>query len=85
MLKLIRRINVALLGRPNVGKSSLMNRFLGPGEQRSIVSDVAGTTRDAVDAELDVDGAIFRFVTRRVSGERRASRTARRRRWSAGP
>jgi len=68
----IPRINVALLGRPNVGKSSLMNRFLGPGEQRSIVSDVAGTTRDAVDAELDVDGAIFRFVD--TAGVRRKAR-----------
>jgi GTP-binding protein len=68
----IPRINVALLGRPNVGKSSLMNRFLGPGEQRSIVSDVAGTTRDAVDAELDVDGSIFRFVD--TAGVRRKAR-----------
>ena len=49
-----------------------MNRFLGPGEQRSIVSDVAGTTRDAVDAELDVDGAIFRFVD--TAGVRRKAR-----------
>jgi GTP-binding protein len=65
-------VNVCFLGRPNVGKSSLLNRFLGPGETRAIVSDVAGTTRDAVDAELDVDGTIFRFVD--TAGVRRKAR-----------
>ena len=68
----IPRINVALLGRPNVGKSSLMNRFLGPGEKRSIVSNIAGTTRDAVDAELVADDTIFRFVD--TAGVRRKAR-----------
>jgi len=47
-------IRLAVIGRPNVGKSSLVNRFLG--EQRVIVSDVAGTTRDAIDVPLEVDG-----------------------------
>ncbi len=44
-------IKVAVIGKPNVGKSSLINRILG--EQRVIVSDVAGTTRDAVDSYFE--------------------------------
>jgi GTPase len=47
-------LRLAVIGRPNVGKSSLVNRFLGA--QRVIVSDVAGTTRDAIDTPLNVDG-----------------------------
>lgn len=47
-------ISFCLIGRPNVGKSSLSNRFLG--DQRTIVSDIAGTTRDSIDSPFCVDG-----------------------------
>ncbi|HAG04891.1 MAG TPA: ribosome biogenesis GTPase Der [Lachnospiraceae bacterium] len=54
------RIKVAVIGRPNVGKSSLINRILG--EQRTIVSDVAGTTRDAIDSDYEYEGQKFTFI-----------------------
>ena len=53
-------IKVAIIGRPNVGKSSLVNAFTG--EQRMIVSDIAGTTRDAIDTELEFSGEKFRLI-----------------------
>lgn len=53
-------ISFALIGRPNVGKSSLVNAILG--EERVIVSDVAGTTRDAVDTEFVNHGQKFRII-----------------------
>ena len=51
---------VALLGRPNVGKSSLLNRLIG--EERVLVDSVAGTTRDPVDSLVEVGGETWRFV-----------------------
>ena len=51
---------VALVGKPNVGKSSLMNRLAG--NQRSVVHNVAGTTVDPVDSLIELDGRIWRFV-----------------------
>lgn len=63
---------VALIGRPNVGKSSLFNRLLG--EERTIVDDRAGTTRDAVDTVVEVDGGgTYRFVD--TAGLRRKFRS----------
>ncbi len=53
-------IRVAIIGRPNVGKSSLLNALVG--EDRVIVSDIAGTTRDAVDTPLEVDGQKYVLV-----------------------
>ena len=53
-------LGVAIVGRPNVGKSSLANRLIG--RERSIVSDVAGTTRDAIDIILDYNGEGIRLV-----------------------
>jgi GTPase len=63
---------VAVIGRPNVGKSSLVNAFLGA--DRVIVSDMAGTTRDAIDTELEVEGR--RVILVDTAGLRRRSKVA---------
>ncbi|MET1017126.1 MAG: ribosome biogenesis GTPase Der, partial [Leifsonia flava] len=51
---------VAILGRPNVGKSSLLNKSAG--EERVVVNDLAGTTRDPVDEQVELGGKVWRFV-----------------------
>jgi len=51
---------VAILGRPNVGKSSLLNRAAG--EERVVVNELAGTTRDPVDEQVEISGKVWRFV-----------------------
>ncbi len=53
-------IPVAILGAPNVGKSTLLNTLLN--EEKAIVSPIAGTTRDAIEDELNIEGFIFRFI-----------------------
>ena len=53
-------VSVAIIGRPNAGKSSLANKLIG--RERSIVSDVAGTTRDAIDTVVEHEGRLYRFV-----------------------
>ncbi len=63
-------IKVAVIGRPNAGKSSLINKLMG--EERVIVSDVAGTTRDAIDTHYEKDGDKFLFID--TAGIRRKSR-----------
>ena len=57
---LVDEIKVAIVGRPNVGKSSLLNAFVG--ETRAIVSDISGTTRDAIDMQVKRGDQIYRIV-----------------------
>jgi GTPase len=66
------QVHVAVIGRPNAGKSSLINAFLG--SERVIVSERAGTTRDAIDTELEVDGRSILLVD--TAGLRRRSKVA---------
>jgi GTP-binding protein len=66
-----REIRLAVVGRPNVGKSSLVNRLTG--EERVIVSPIPGTTRDAVDTEIEYDGTNFRLID--TAGIRRKGKT----------
>ena len=66
------RVRVAVIGRPNVGKSSLVNRILG--DERVIVSYIAGTTRDAIDTDVEVDGRQITLVD--TAGLRRKSKVA---------
>lgn len=65
-------INIAIIGKPNVGKSSIVNAFVG--EDRVIVSDIAGTTRDSVDTEFERDGQ--RYILVDTAGIRRRSRVS---------
>ena len=66
-------IRVAVVGRPNVGKSSLINRILG--EQRLVVSDVPGTTRDSVDSLFRIDRQSYRLID--TAGIRRKGKVSR--------
>ena len=63
-------INVAVIGKPNAGKSSLVNKILG--EDRMIVSDIAGTTRDAIDSRVENSYGLYNFID--TAGIRRQSR-----------
>ncbi len=65
-------IRVAIIGKPNAGKSSLINQILG--EERVIVSDVAGTTRDAIDTEVENEHGKFVFID--TAGIRKKSRVS---------
>ena len=53
-------VAVAIVGRPNVGKSTLLNRLLN--EERALVSEIPGTTRDPIEATLNLDGILYRFI-----------------------
>ncbi len=64
------RPRIAVVGKPNVGKSSLINKLLG--ENRVIVSNIAGTTRDAIDTEITFDGRDYIFID--TAGLRRKSK-----------
>ena len=63
-------INVAVIGKPNAGKSSLVNNIAG--EERSIVSNIAGTTRDAIDTKIEKNGVKYNFID--TAGLRRKSK-----------
>src|SRR6185369_10942110 len=64
-------VKIAIIGRPNVGKSTLLNRLTG--KQRAIVSPIAGTTRDAVDEIVQRDGKRYRIID--TAGIRRKGKT----------
>jgi GTP-binding protein len=64
-------VKVAIIGHPNVGKSTLLNRLTGSG--RAIVSPIPGTTRDAIDEVVERDGRLFRFID--TAGIRRKGKT----------
>jgi ribosome-associated GTPase EngA len=64
-------VEIAIIGRPNVGKSTLLNRMVG--EERSIVSPIPGTTMDSVDTEVGHEGRLYRFVD--TAGIRRKAKT----------
>jgi GTP-binding protein len=66
-----REIRVAIIGRPNVGKSTLLNKLVG--SERAMVSPIAGTTRDAVDSLVEHEGLTIRFVD--TAGIRRKGKT----------
>ncbi len=68
----VERVKVAVVGRPNVGKSSLLNRLIG--RKRAIVSNVAGTTRDSIDTPFDLDGRKYLFID--TAGIRKKSRVS---------
>lgn len=71
------RPRIAIVGKPNVGKSSIINKLLG--EQRVIVSDIAGTTRDAIDTDIVYNGKEYVFID--TAGLRR--RTRLKKNWNA--
>jgi len=66
-----KEVKVAIIGRPNVGKSTLLNRLTG--SSRAIVSPIPGTTRDAIDEVVEVNGKSFRFID--TAGIRRKGKT----------
>ena len=68
------RPRIAIIGKPNVGKSSIINKLLG--EERVIVSDIAGTTRDAIDTEIVRNGTEYVFID--TAGLRRKKQDKRR-------
>ena len=64
-------LRVAIVGRPNVGKSTLFNKLIG--EERSVVHDMPGTTRDAIDTVVDTEVGLIRFID--TAGMRRRAKT----------